>query len=218
MSSHTEKADRPDPVVPPDLGPWTRLAPWFSRLAAVLGLGLVGAFLWQAGVFNALMPRPPAVPPRIDNPGESTSEGARLTGFDKDNHPYWIAAEKGRQDPARRDIIYLTKITAQFASKAGEQYDVSADGGYYDRRDASLNLRGNVHILQGKRFDARMPQATVMIAQKSLQTERAVVVTMATGEIRSEGLQITHDGNHILFFNGVHAIFGGTPTSGGQSP
>jgi lipopolysaccharide export system protein LptC len=218
MSSHTEAQDQTEPAAQGS-GLWVRLAPWFSRLAALLGFGFIAAFLWQAGVFALLLPQTPVAPPVIDNPAEITSSDAKLTGFDKDNRPYWVAAEQGTQDGQNADIIHMKKITAQFSNTAGELFDVAAEGGDYSRSGNSITLKGNVRIVQGKRFTAEMPQALVKLKDKSLKAERDVVVNMASGEIRSQGMQTSDDGKSILFFNGVHAIFDeSTPATGGTNP
>lgn len=218
MSSRTDEAASGGAGVPPAYQWWTRAAPWLSRLAALLGLGFMAAFAWQAGLFALLLPSTPGKPPDIANPAISTSLKPRLTGFDKDNNPYWITADQGTQDKKNADIVHLDRLTAQFSNKAGALYDVAADVGDYNRRLDSMRLRGHVRFVQGKRFTARMPEAMVVIKDKAISADRSVVVTLGSGTIRSEGLQITNDGNNILFFNGVHAVFDAAPATGGQNP
>jgi lipopolysaccharide export system protein LptC len=218
MSSHTDLSGAVTGRRARYLTGWARIAPLFSWLAAGLGVAFLGLFLLQAGFFALLLPDEPGAPPAIENPADVTSYETRLTGFDKDNQPYWVTAARGRQDDKNRDIMHLEQVAAQFSSKAGAVYDVTAESGKYSKKHSRVDLAGDVVIRQGDRFTARMNKARAFIKRKQLSSNVAVAVTFADGTIHAKGLQITDDGNTILFFNGVHARFGGPAKKGDKAP
>jgi lipopolysaccharide export system protein LptC len=208
MSSHTEPSGDADSRHVRYATGWARLAPLFSWLAAGLGVAVLGLFLLQAGLFSYLQPHQPTKPPDIGNPTEVTSYGTKLTGFDKNNQPYWVTASRGHQDDKNGDLMHLEQVAAQFSSASGAVYDVTSKGADYSKKLSRVDLAGNVVISQGDRFTARMEKATALIKAKQVSSDVAVAVSFAGGSIQSMGMQITNDGNNILFLNGVRARFG----------
>ena len=55
-----------------------------------------------------------------------------------------------------------------------------------------------------------MDKAHVIVGEKRLASNTPVDVELASGTIKANGVEITNDGNNILFLNGVKARFKNT--------
>ena len=194
-----------------------RLANALSWLAGALGLGFVVAFLYQAGLFGALMPREQA-PPAAPRSDQITATQSTVTGMDREKQPYEVTAKRGWQDEATPELVHLERPEGRFQRGAGAQYTITSETGLYDTRVKRLELSGNVLLEQKDRFKARMDKARVVVEEKSLLSESPVAVTFGSGTVNANGMQITDDGARILFLNGVKARFDAPMAKGDVKP
>jgi LPS export ABC transporter protein LptC len=195
-----------------------RLAPLIGWGAILATLALIAVFVWQAGLFNALMPRAPATPETIDNPEQGAATSANVTGFDKDNQPYTFSSKTALQDKVLPNKVHLTDVSGTFKRNSGEVVTLAANGGLYDTDIKTLDLAGAVRIESEGRFVAEMESAHVDTTSKKMTSDSAVVVTFGSGTIQANGLEITNDGKNILFHDRVRAKFQGTPGEGDGKP
>ena len=210
MSSPTSKAQRA-------LGR-ARLARALSWLAAALGVGFVAAFFVQAGLFSALLPGE-APPPPQPRPDQITASQSTVTGKDRQNLPYEVKAARGWQDEAVPSLVHLEGPEGRFRrAGGGADYTIRAETGLYDTRTRTLDLSGNVVLEQQGRFRAMMDKAGIVVEEKRLSSGGAVAVTFGTGTVTANGLQITDDGQRILFLNGVKARFDAPQAKGDENP
>jgi lipopolysaccharide export system protein LptC len=187
---------------------------WLSRLlswlAALVGLGFVGLFLVQAGLFANLLPEPATPPPAV-NPNQITAAQSTVNGLDRENQPYTVTAQRGWQDSEKPNLVHLETIDGQFRRASGAEYRLSAATGTYDTDVKTLDLAGGVTIVQPDRFTARMDKAHVVVEEKKLTSGVPVDVTLPSGSVKANGIEITDDGDRILFLNGVKAVFNAAP-------
>jgi LPS export ABC transporter protein LptC len=218
MSSLTDGGPARPPAQARRAVAWAGLSPYLSWAAALLGLGMVVAFVLQAGLFAYLSPKDVPPPPKVENPGETSSKETTLSGVDKNQQPYWVKARKGWQDPDRPELVHMETVIGQLKKLTGELYEVAANTALYNSKDKLVDLAGQVVISQKDRFTARMEKAHVDVNEKKLTSDVAVAVEFTGGTVLANGLQITGDGADILFLNGVKAHFAGTPVEGGTAP
>ncbi len=191
-----------------------RLAPFIGWGAIAAGLALMASFFWQAGVFNALVPKPPAAPVVVDNPEQGAATTATVTGFDKQNQPYSFSSKTALQDKTEPHKVHLTVVAGRFRRNSGEIITLAANGGLYDTDAKTLDLDGKVHIVSEGRFTADMDRAHVDTTTKKMTSDTAVVVVFGSGTINANGLEITDDGKNILFKDRVRAKFINKPSEG----
>lgn len=194
------------------------LARQVSWLAAALGLGFVLAFLAQAGLFSALIPAPKAPPPPAAEADQVNATQSTVSGLDKQQQPYEVKAKYGWQDNATPALVHLEQPEGVFHRAQGTQYTLRGDRGLYDTEVKKLDLDGNVVLEQKERFTARMAKANVLVEEKKLQSDTPVDVVFGSGTVHANGMQITDDGNRILFLNGVKARFDAPQAEGGANP
>ena len=190
------------------------LSRWLSFAAAAIAVIFVGIFLYQAGLYAWLRPALVAPTPHVENPGQITSYNSTMTGKDSSGQPYEVAASRGWQDKDANYIYHLEVVQATLHRKTGNPYRLTADTANYDNHSKTADVAGAVKIAQDGGFTALMERAAIDIGHSTLSSESAVEVILREGVIRSNGLKITDDGAHILFFNGVKAHFDAAATPG----
>ncbi|PZF76646.1 LPS export ABC transporter periplasmic protein LptC [Aestuariivirga litoralis] len=210
MSSPTEQARRAvrNATV-------SRLLSW---LAAAIGLGFVIAFLAQAGLFHALLPRQDVPPPPNVEPDRITAGISTVNGIDDGKQPYQVTARRGWQDGKTPNLVHLEDPVGEFRRASGARYTITGTTGLYDTEVKSLNLDGNVVLEQEGRFKARMDKAKIAVKQKTLTADTPVTAQFGSGTVDANGMQITDDGARILFLNGVKARFTAAEAKGDTNP
>ena len=184
-----------------------RLARLMSWLAAAAGAAFVIAFLAQAGLFSALMPREPSAPPPKVQADQITAIQSTVTGLDREKQPYEVTAARGWQDENVPSRVHLEAPEGRFRRPQGAEYTISAKTGLYDSEAKTLDLAGSVVLEQAERFKALMEQANIVVEEKRLVSGSPVTAHFGSGTVNANGMQITDDGARILFLNGVKARF-----------
>ena len=193
----------------------SRLLSW---LAAAIGIGFVIAFLAQAGLFRALMPREAAPPPPAVEPDRITAGVSTVNGIDDEKQPYQVTARRGWQDGDTPNLVHLEEPVGVFRRASGTKYTITGSNGLYDTKLKSLDLDGNVVLEQEGRFKARMDKANIAVKEKKLVADTPVTAQFGSGTVDANGMQITDDGARILFLNGVKARFTAAEGKGDTNP
>lgn len=217
MSSLTDVSHNRPPPLARQASRRAQAAPFISALFAGLALTILILFAYQAGffsLFTAEAPKPP-----IAKPAEQTTVSqSTITGFDRQNRPYSVTAQSAVQDQDVPNRVHLRTINGESQRTNGETVKMKANSGLYDTEAKELDLAGAVEIVAEGRFTAHMESARVSVRDKKLTSHSPVTVDLTNGgTIEAKALQISNDGDNILFFNGVRAKFKST-VSKGDSP
>ncbi len=193
----------------------SRMAPYISGAFALIVLLLAGIFLYQAGTFTN-KPKPGDVPSLP--PDQVTVTDSTITGLDKQQKPYSISARTAVQDKEKPNFINLDEVTGATNRSNGDAITFQSRKGLYNSDVKTLDLETDVVIKSEGRFTARMDKAHVVVAEKRLTSNVPVAVELSTGTINANGVEITNDGNNILFLNGVKAHFESSSSKGDSTP
>ncbi|QIG48640.1 LPS export ABC transporter periplasmic protein LptC [Nordella sp. HKS 07] len=192
-----------------------RLAPYVSAAFGLVLIGVVLAFLYQTGAFT---PAPAPVEEAVVPADHVTVTTSTITGLDRQQQPYSISAVTGIQDKAEPKFIKLDQVSGATSRKNGEAITFQSKKGLYNSDVKTLDLDTEVVIRSEGRFTARMDKAHVVVGEKRLTSDVPVAVELSNGTINANGVQITNDGNNILFLNGVKAHFGSSNSQGDRTP
>ncbi len=194
-----------------------RLAPYFVYILAIAVVALVAVIAIQAGMFE---PRPEVVEKAPDNlPADQiTVSHTTITSFDPGEMPYSINADTAVQDREKPNFIRLDAVTGELKRQNGSKITMKAKEGLWDADKRTLDLAGDVHFDQAGRFNGVMDKAQIAMKDKKVSSQSAVLVKMGGGTINANGMEITNDGNNILFLNGVRAKFTTSGAKGDSSP
>lgn len=188
---------------------------WLVMFAII---AIVGVFLAQAGLFSFLQPDKTVPPTPVPNPDQITATDSTVSGIDRENQPYDVKAARGWQDENTPTLVHLETVEGHFRRSSGAEYTINSSAGTYDTKLKSLELAGNVVIVQKDRFTARMDKAHVDVEEKKLTSDAAVDVSFSNGTVRSNGIEISGGGTRILFLKGVKATFNSGPANGDAEP
>lgn len=192
-----------------------RLAPFISGAFGLIVVGIALSFLYQTGAFT---PKPKPVAEPVVPSNHVTVSTSTITGLDSQQRPYAIAAKTAIQDKAEPKLIKLDEVSGSTSRKNGEAITFQSLKGLYNSDVKTLDLDTDVVIQSEGRFTARMDKAHVVVGEKRLSSDVPVVVDLAGGRINANGVQITNDGNNILFLNGVKAHFESSKPQGDRTP
>jgi lipopolysaccharide export system protein LptC len=186
-----------------------RMAPYISGTFAGVLVILVGIFLYQAGTFS---PAPKRVDQTAVPHDQVTVVDSTITGLDSQNRPYSISARGAVQDKEKPNFITLDGVSGATNRSNGEAITFESRKGLYNSDVKTLDLDTDVVIKSAGRFTARMDKARVIVGQKRLTSDVPVTVEFTSGTIDANGVDISNDGNDIVFLNGVKARFRDTKT------
>jgi hypothetical protein len=91
--------------------------------AMAVGAGLLGLFVWQAGVLAPPAPQDVVTDDKIDKPDQITGLNASIAGRDANDLPYVINAKSGEQDKVQDHIIHMQTVTSVFERPTGAKLD-----------------------------------------------------------------------------------------------
>lgn len=210
MSSHTDtrKAQHSRAALAASrANAWSRLVKIIGVAAAAAGIGLALLFVFQAGILAPPAPEEVKTGVKIDNPEQFSGTSSRITGIDKNQRPFVITADSGVQDKAVETLVHLNVVTGTFERPTGDKLDVTAVNGHYDTKSKGLDLDGNVVFKENTRFTANMDKAFINTDDQTMQSRSPVDVDMQGTMIKAGSMQVTEDGNRVLFKGGVKAHF-----------
>lgn len=138
-----------------------------------------------------------------------TMESPRLSGYrSKDNRPYVVTAKAALQDVRKPFVIELQSMLGRLTTdESGGLAHIEATAGVFDTQKEALDLSQHIRLWTDKGQEARLTSAHVDFKAGTMQSREAVTVTMPTGSIKADGLDVTENGKTISFVGNVKAVF-----------
>jgi lipopolysaccharide export system protein LptC len=130
---------------------------------------------------------------------EITMESPHLGGFTRDGRPYDLTARAASQDRTNPAMLELKGITARVAMQDKTTVDITAATGTYDTKGDMMVLRTDVVVTSSAGYTARLHEAKVDIKANRIVSDQPVVVTMSTGTIKSNRLEVSDNGDVMRF-------------------
>ncbi|MEE9314653.1 MAG: LPS export ABC transporter periplasmic protein LptC [Rhizobiaceae bacterium] len=149
--------------------------------------------------------------------GKLVMDKPTMTGFDKNNQPYDVKAEKAIQDLTKPGIIELEIIDAKLPMDAKGFALINADNGIYNTNDETMFLRSNVKIKGARGMDINMEEANINIKTGTMETGKPVTVVSGDTNISADSMSVKDNGKRIIFKKRVKMIIK-RPISRGVKP
>jgi len=184
--------------------PLATIVSWLVLAATIL---LFAVFAVKAGLFASLFGQKPEPVVNMPLPDQVSSGVSSITGFDKDGQPYQLTAQSVLQDEKNSNLAHLKLITGVLRKKTGKKLLMNARGGQYDAKNKILDLVGKIKLVSQGEYTAYLEKARVTLQEKRLYAKVPVTVVFDRGTIRANGVDISDNGNQVLFFNGVKTRF-----------
>jgi lipopolysaccharide export system protein LptC len=192
-----------------------RTAPARYRRARIASWALFGLAAALAAVFVVHIARFESAAPSRPDPEtaapvstEIVVTDSRLTGFDRERQPYSVTAASAVQDSAEPNRVHLEGVAGELHRGSGDILSLAARTALFDSKTDVLQLDGDVTLVSAGRFVAKMAKAEVTLSDKRLRSQTPVSVTFDRGRITAGGLEITDDGNRVVFSDRAKVTFG----------
>jgi len=143
-----------------------------------------------------------------------TMEAPRLGGFTRDGRPYDLTARAAAQDVTNPNVLELKDIRAHVAMQDKAVVEVQAATGLYDTKSDAIVLKTDVTLTSSAGYSVRLDEAKVDIKTNRIVSEKPVEVTLATGTINANRLEVSDNGDTIRFDNGVEVNLVPQPAPG----
>ncbi len=197
-----ERADRRDRFLA--AGRHSARVRWLKRLIVAFCALAVVVFALVA-VFDPFrrLPQSFSVQQTSLNGSRIVMERPRLSGFRDDGRPYDLRAASGVQDIRAPSLVELSEIEAKFDPSDQNTVHLVAPKGVYDSSRDTMTLDGDIEIDSTTGYDIRLHDARVNFKQGSVESDKPLTVTMATGVIAANGLRIADNGRLVRFIDGV---------------
>jgi lipopolysaccharide export system protein LptC len=215
MSSRTDAIHRVPRGQAARVAARSRRAPYISGAFALIVLVILAIFLYQTGTFTS---EPKPVLDTALPADQVTVKSSTITGLDSEKQPYSISASTAVQDKDKPNFINLDQVSGATSRTDGEKITFQSQKGLYNSDGKTLDLDKDVVITSAGRFTARMDKAHVVVEEKRLTSAVPVVVELNNGTINANGVEISNDGNNIVFLNGVKAHFEKSQSKGDSIP
>ena len=139
---------------------------------------------------------------RMDNP--------RLSGFRKGDRGYEVTAAAALQDMRKPSLIELETMRGHIATDdRGGLARLEAATGLFDTARESLDLNRDIRIWTDKGEEARLISASVNFKAGSVVSKEPVTVTVPSGSVAADSLDVVENGRVISFIGNVRTVFHG---------
>jgi lipopolysaccharide export system protein LptC len=185
-----------------------RHSAWVRRfkIAIPAGAVLASVLVIAASVFNPLARMGLTLGPVSISGTKVAMQTPRLTGFKKDSRPYEVTAKAAYQDIRKPNVIELKEMKARLVmDEAGSAAHLVSATGVFDTQKEWLELADDIRITTDKGEEALLKSASVDFKSGSVVSREPVKITMATGVVEAQGMQIADSGKKITFTGRVHA-------------
>ena len=145
-------------------------------------------------------------------------ENPRLSGFRKGDRGYEVTATAAFQDVRKPSVIELQAMKGQLnTDDRGGLVHLEAASGVFDSSRESLNLDRDIRLWTDKGEEVRLKTAAVDFKAGSVRSSETVAVSMPSGTIVADTLEVIDSGHVISFVGNVHTVLHGRDASGGDS-
>ena len=173
-----------------------------------LAAALAAVFVVHIARFEATAPSRSAAESDAPVSNQVVVTNSTLTGFDDNRQPYRVTAASAVQDSSEPNRVHLKTVAGELRRRSGDILSLAARTALFDSKSEVLQLSGDVTLATVGRFVAEMAQAEVTLTDKRLRSQTPVSVVFDRGRITAGGLEITDDGNRVVFFNRARVVFG----------
>ncbi len=134
-------------------------------------------------------------------------ENPRLSGFRKGDRGYEVTANAAFQDVRKPSVIELQAMKGHLnTDDKGGLIHLEAAAGVFDSSRESLTLERDIRLWTDKDEEIRLKSAAVDFKAGSVRSSETVTVTVPSGTIVADTLEVVDSGHVISFVGNVHTV------------
>ncbi|MDB5646925.1 lipopolysaccharide-assembly, LptC-related protein [Methylobacterium sp.] len=134
-------------------------------------------------------------------------ESPRLSGFRKGDRGYEVTATAAFQDVRKPSVIELQAMKGHLnTDDKGGLIHLEAAAGVFDSSRESMTLERDIRLWTDKDEEVRLKSAAVDFKAGSVKSNETVTVTVPSGTIVADTLDVVDSGHVISFVGNVHTV------------
>jgi len=134
-----------------------------------------------------------------------TMNKPQYQGYNKDGGSYVVHAETARQDVKQTGPVRLDTIDARMTQPDKTVTEVRARKGDYEIKTGVLKAYGGIDIVSQNGTTAKLTSAVVNTKESRIVSEEPVLITMPTGQLRGNKMELRQKVREVTFTDGVVA-------------
>ncbi|TXN79685.1 lipopolysaccharide-assembly, LptC-related protein [Methylobacterium sp. WL8] len=176
-------------------------------LPLVAGGAVIALGAWLFNPFAAVLPGVSVGPVTLSGT-KVRMENPKLSGFRKGDRGYEVTATAALQDMRKPSLIELEAMRGHVATdeKGGLAW-IEAATGLFDTTREALDLKQDIRIWTDKGEEAQLQSAAVDFKAGSVKSSETVTVSVPSGQVVADGLDVVENGRVISFIGNVHTVF-----------
>ncbi|KQT90015.1 lipopolysaccharide-assembly, LptC-related protein [Methylobacterium sp. Leaf469] len=134
-------------------------------------------------------------------------ESPRLSGFRQGERGYEVTATAAFQDVRKPTLIELQAMKGRLnTDDKGGRAHLEAASGLFDTAREALILEQDIRIWTDKGEEIRLKSAAVDFKAGTVKSNETVTVTIPSGTVVADTLDVTDSGHVISFVGNVHTV------------
>ena len=134
-----------------------------------------------------------------------TMNNPEYQGYNKDGSRYIVRAETARQDIRQTGPVRLDVIRASLTQPDSTVTVLNGRRGDYETKSGVLRLYDGIDIASQSGMKAKLSTATVQTKEGLVTSNEPVLVTMPTGQLRGNRMEMRQKSREVTFLDGVTA-------------
>jgi lipopolysaccharide export system protein LptC len=130
-----------------------------------------------------------------------------LSGFEGTRRAYEVKADSALQSLNDPKIVTFKTITGRFGLEDAGIATVNAAIGVYDGNKNTLVLKDGIDLKTTNGYSGRFIEAAIDFGAGTLTSQTPLEFSTADGTIHANAVNITGNGKHVLFSNGVSVTY-----------
>ncbi|GGE21695.1 hypothetical protein GCM10011390_46320 [Aureimonas endophytica] len=126
-------------------------------------------------------------------------EAPRMSGFDKNNRPYSMVAERAIQALGGEGGVDLERIQANVTVSNDSTAAIVADKGHYDQAAQKLRLASNIKVDTSDGMTIALKAADIDLKSGTMQGHGPIEIVSPNQTIRAGGMEVRNGGAGLTF-------------------
>jgi len=144
-------------------------------------------------------------------------EAPKLGGFTRDGRPYELTATAASQDLTNPTVLELKDVRAKLTMQDKSTVVLTAKTGIYDTKGDTMVLRTDVLVTSSSGYSVLLHEAQFDVKTNRIISERPVEVTLSNGTVKANRLEVTDNGDTMLFEGNVDMTLVPAPSTPAQA-
>lgn len=137
-------------------------------------------------------------------------ENPKLSGFRKGDRGYEVTATAALQDVRKPTLVELQAMKGRIdTDDKGGVAHLEAASGLFDTARESLTLDQDIRLWTDKGEEVRLKSAAIDFKAGTVNSRETVTVSVPTGEVVADSLEVVDNGRVISFVGNVRTVFHG---------